>query len=109
MMSRAILLWTFLATVSGIGLFIVADRVQMLEAELARTNREVLQEEEAIHVLRAEWSYLNEPSRLAALVARHLDMQPPSSAQRLRIEDVPLRLPIGLADAIAPDGAGEAQ
>jgi hypothetical protein len=87
-----------LAVVAGIGLFHVAYRVQSLEEELARVNRDILRERETIHVLRAEWSYLNEPSRLAELSRRHLTLAPISASQMLRIEDLPLRLPPLIAE-----------
>ena len=54
----------------------------------------------AVHVLQAEWSYLNDPLRLADLTRRHTGLVPTTPGQigdfaslPLRIEDLPCRLP----------------
>ncbi|MAA97984.1 MAG: hypothetical protein CMN87_20525 [Stappia sp.] len=51
-------------------------------------------ERERIQLLRAEWSVLNDPSRLQGLVERykdHLHLEPLSVDQITRIEDIPIR------------------
>jgi len=93
MIGRGTLLWLALAIVAGVGLFQVSYRVQSLEDELTRVNRQILQERDTIHLLRAEWSYLNEPTRLAELAQRHLNLAPLAATQMVAIEDLPLRLP----------------
>jgi hypothetical protein len=98
MIGRGTLTWLSLAVVAGVGLFHVSYRVQSLEEELAQVNRDILHEQETIHVLRAEWSYLNEPQRLAELSRRHLTLAPLSAPQMMRIEDLPLRLPPLIAE-----------
>jgi hypothetical protein len=104
MIGRGTLVWLSLAVVAGVGLFHVSYRVQSLEEELARVNRDILHEQESIHVLRAEWSYLNEPQRLAELSRRHLTLAPLSANQMMRVEDLPLRLPPLIAEtAPLPD------
>ena len=107
MIGRGTVLWLTLAIVAGIGLFQVSYRVQSLEDELTRVNRQILQERDTIHVLRAEWSYLNEPTRLAELAQRHLNLAPLAASQMVRIEDLPLRLPPLVAET-APLPAGQA-
>jgi len=98
MIGRGTMLWLALAIVAGAGLFHVSYRVQSLEEELTQVNRDVLREQETIHLLHAEWSYLNEPTRLAELTHRHLALAPLSSSQMARIEDLPLRLPPLIAE-----------
>jgi cell division protein FtsL len=98
MIGRGTLLWLALAIVAGAGLFHVSYRVQSLEEELTQVNRDILREQETIHLLHAEWSYLNEPTRLAELTRRHLALAPLSSTQMVRIEDLPLRLPPLIAE-----------
>jgi hypothetical protein len=95
---RGTLLWLALATGAGAGLFHVSYRVQSLEEDLTQANRDILREQETIHLLRAEWSYLNEPTRLAEMTSRHLALTPLSSGQMVRIEDLPLRLPPLIAE-----------
>ncbi|HEX6980354.1 MAG TPA: energy transducer TonB [Alphaproteobacteria bacterium] len=85
------LIWVALASVVGFGLFQLKHKVQELEDELARLNRAVLAEQQAIHVLKAEWSYINQPQRLEALVLRHLDLQPMTPEQLGVLADVPMR------------------
>ena len=104
MIGRGTVVWLSLAIAAGVGLFHVSYRVQSLEDELAHVNRDILRQQETIHVLRAEWSYLNEPSRLAELNRRHLTLKPLSADQMMRIEDLPLRLPPLIAEtAPLPD------
>ena len=62
----------------GIGLFMVKYRVQDLENQLFDLNRQIVRDREALQVLRAEWSHLNEPSRLKILANRYLGMAPVS-------------------------------
>jgi len=99
MIGRGTIFWLALAIAAGIGLFQVSYRVQSLEDELTRVNRQILQERDTIHVLRAEWSYLNEPTRLAELAQRHLELAPLGATQMVRIEDLPLRLPALVAES----------
>lgn len=108
MIGRGTLLWLALAIVAGAGLFHVSYRVQSLEDELTRVNRDMLSEQETIHLLRAEWSYLNEPTRLADLTRRYLTLAPLSADQMVRIEDLPLRLPPLIAETtpLKDDQAG---
>lgn len=104
MIGRGTVVWLSLAIAAGVGLFHVSYRVQSLEDELVQVNRDILRQRETIHVLRAEWSYLNEPSRLAELTRRHLTLAPLSANQMMRIEDLPLRLPPLIAEtAPLPD------
>ena len=68
--------WLALALLIVIGLFHVKFQVQALEDELVRVNRQIDGEQQAIHVLKAEWSYVNQPQRLQGLSQRFLDLQP---------------------------------
>jgi hypothetical protein len=83
------LFWVVLAGCVGYGLYHLKNEVQALEDELFRVNRTILAEQEAIHVLRAEWSYLNQPARLQALASRHLDLGPTKPAQLGTIATLP--------------------
>jgi len=70
-----------LAAAAGGALFQVAFEVSELDDELARLNTDIRTDRDAIHVLRAEWSFLNQPERLEELTRRHLDLLPVSGAQ----------------------------
>ena len=104
MRGRSTFLWLTLAIVVGFGLFHVKYQVQDLEEELARLNAAILKEQQQIHVLRAEWSYLNTPSRLEELAARYLDLGPVETAQIGSVSSLPWR-PASRSRA-APAGTG---
>ena len=89
MIRLSTLLWFGLALVTGFGLFHLKYEVQALEDELVRLNRSILAEHEAIHVLKAEWSYVNQPQRLQALANRHLDLRPMRRCARMPILSSP--------------------
>ena len=91
MRGRSTFLWLILAIMVGFGLFHVKYQVQDLEEELARLNAAILKEQRQIHVLRAEWSYLNTPARLEELAARHLDLGPVETAQIGSLSSLPWR------------------
>ncbi|HCP00929.1 MAG TPA: hypothetical protein DIT35_05500 [Rhodospirillaceae bacterium] len=70
-----------LAAAAGGALFQIAFEVSELDDELAQLNRDIRAHRDTIHVLRAEWSFLNQPDRLEELTRRHLDLLPVSGAQ----------------------------
>jgi len=72
-------------------LFYVKEDVRELERELARVDRAIADHREAVRVLRSEWSYLNQPARIAVLAKRHLNLQPLAPSQIVRLEDLPMR------------------
>jgi cell division protein FtsL len=100
------IVWFGLAVGLGAGLFYVKHEVQLLEEELQRLDRKILADQEAIHVLRAEWTYLNQPQRLAALSRRYLELAPPTTAQITTIDDLPLRLDTVITKADNPTPVG---
>ncbi len=83
--------WIGLVSALGYGVFQVKYEVQEMESHLVQLNRSIVGDQQAIHILRAEWSYLNHPSRLDALARRHLALAPIAASQIGQIEDVPLR------------------
>lgn len=68
----------FLLLAGGISmvLFSVKYQVHDLESEHKRLSRELDDERRALHVLRAEWSTLNDPKRIKQLASEHLGMIP---------------------------------
>ncbi len=81
MKGSAVAVWVGVIGAMALGLYQVTDAVQTREDELARLNRDLIASEEAIHVLRAEWSYLNRPERLARLAGDHLALAPMTAQQ----------------------------
>ncbi|MBC7134681.1 MAG: hypothetical protein H5U25_03440, partial [Oceanibaculum nanhaiense] len=100
MIRQGFLFWVLLVGGAGVALFLLKYEVQAREERLARINAEIIRTQEAIQVLRAEWSYLNRPDRLADLATRHLDLVPASGRQiAVSLTAVPEARPV-----ITPDG-----
>tara|TARA_R110000787_G_scaffold35825_7_gene91757 strand:- start:481 stop:870 length:390 start_codon:yes stop_codon:yes gene_type:complete len=91
MMQRGTIVWMLLAVAAGIGLFLLKYEVAEMEDRLAEINRRTLVNLESVHVLKAEWSYLNRPERLETLGRDLLSLQPVKPQQTLDIADIPLR------------------
>jgi hypothetical protein len=90
------IIWVVVLALLGIGLFQVKYNVQTKERELREVRRQIEANLSAIHVLDAEWSYLNDPLRLADLTRRHTELTPTTPGQigdfaslPPRIEDAP--------------------
>ena len=91
MIGRTTLLWLALAAAVVFGLFHVKYEVAALEEELNRLNIATLREQNQIHVLEAEWSYLNRPSRLEELAERYLTLKPLGPHQLTTVSALPIR------------------
>ena len=102
MMKRTTLLLSLLATALTLVLFQVSYGVQHMEGELDSINRDILAHRQAIHVLKAEWSHLNEPERLRKLSIKHLDLGPLSATQIGSIADFPTVSATALPDDAIP-------
>ena len=76
----------------SLGLYIVKHGVIELENRLTQVNREIARDQRAIHVLKAEWSFLNEPARVRDLAERHLGMSPAVGGQFGALIALPARL-----------------
>jgi cell division protein FtsL len=94
------LVWLIAIIVAALGLFHVKYQVQRLEEELGLKHQSILEHREAIHVLKAEWSYLNRPARVSDLARRHLGLAPLVGAQVVRLEDLPKRAAPKADDAV---------
>jgi cell division protein FtsL len=102
---RATVLWSLLAALVGFGLFHVKYQVQKLEDQLARLNRDIVREQEQIHVLRAEATYLNRPERIEQLTQKYLsNLAPPKPNQMSTIAQLPMRAPASTDPATAQTG-----
>jgi len=81
------------AAVAALFLFALKQDVRQMEDELRTAHRDILGQQEAIQVLETEWSYLNQPARIADLAKRHLGLQPISATRVVNLDDLPLRAP----------------
>ena len=99
--------WLVLVLAAGFTTFKVKYAVQDIEDELSRTRRQTIAEQQEIRVLTAEWTYLNQPERLAELNRRFLGLAAVTTKQLQRsIAEIPLRAPPApIAPAAAPADA----
>ena len=88
MIRHTTLLFLLLAGALSVALFSIKYKVQDLEQELAFLNKSIYQERQSIHVLKAEWSFLNNPERLGGLARRHLNMVPVKPSQLATLKEV---------------------
>ena len=94
MIGKTHMIWLALTVVSSGALFHTSYRVQELNETLGRINREIIREQEAIQVLKAEWAYLNEPARLERLVREYTALAPTEAVQlAASVEEIPMRDP----------------
>lgn len=75
-MQRSTFFFALLAFIFGFILFKVKYEVVELEQNLRNTLAKIHQEDETMHILKAEWSHLNEPQRLQTLSEKYLDAHP---------------------------------
>ncbi len=83
-------------TASAAFVFQVKYRSEAVAERVADLQRAVDEEHEAISLLKAEWSYLIQPSRVQELIERHhgrLELVPVSPEQIGTFSDLPMRRP----------------
>lgn len=89
MIRRSTLIWSALAVGVGIGLYFAKHEVRDLEERLEVLHGAISQQRENIHVLEAEWAYLNRPERLAELGSRLLELQPVAASRIVTLDAFP--------------------
>ena len=89
MKSTAIFIWIGLASIAGFALFNIKFKVEQLDNDLSQLNKQILKEQNAVHVLRAEWSYLNRPENIENLARKYLpDLRYPETSQIGGLDDL---------------------
>ncbi len=91
MIRRSTIILLLVLVMASLGLYRLKYSVQGLEIAFADLERQVAEEQEAIHVLDAEWAHLNQPERLSVLVARYLQWSAIEANQFVAIDGLPLR------------------
>ena len=87
-MRHTTLLFLLLTGAISVTLFSIKYQVQDLEDDLDKIRKSIIAEHQAIHVLEAEWSHLNNPERLGDLARRHLGMRPVNPAQLTSFKNI---------------------
>lgn len=88
MIRRSTLVVGGLTLVVGLALFKTKYAVMSLEQQHSQIKKNIQETREAIHVLRAEWAHLNDPSRLQVLAQKYLDIAPVGGSQLISFADV---------------------
>ena len=90
-MRKTTLLSLVLALFCGTGIFHTSQKVHDEREKIATIEAAIGKEEESLRVLNAEWSYLNQPTRLEKLAKTYLHMVPMKGGQFVKVENIPLR------------------
>ena len=90
MMRATTILWVIIAAIVGLGLYTLKNEVKALEEDLAQINHKIADSRESIHVIKAEWSFLNDPERLREQAERHLGLKPIKPAQLTTFDALPM-------------------
>lgn len=103
-----LLAWVFAVVVAVFLLYRVKYEVQALKAQVAESSRQLEAEREALHVVAAEWAYLNRPARLRSLSAKYLSSSSITADRIAEIEAVPFPKAPSVAGSLplAPMPAG---
>lgn len=67
--------WLTLSIAMGTALFNISQKTENERHQITSLEHQIAEERESLSILRAEWSYLNQPSRLRELAKKHLDLQ----------------------------------
>ncbi len=73
----------------GFGILVMKNQVQGLERQLVSINKTIQDDIKTIHVLKAEWSHLNNPGRLRQLAEKHILLNPVQAEQIINYSALP--------------------
>ena len=91
-MTRIIAIFMVALTLSAaIALYRFKDQAAGIDAHIDDLRAKIAQEHETITVLRAEWNYLNQPSRIQSLAERYLELEQLKVEQLASASELPMR------------------
>src|SRR3546814_19710321 len=107
-----ILCWLVAGSVTALILFQIKQEVRVLQEQVADTRRTILEDQDAVHVLEAEWSYLNRPARIGPLADRRLALAQTPAERIIGFDDPPMpgaheQAPGQDPQALEPQSAGQ--
>jgi cell division protein FtsL len=100
----SLVIWLIVAGAVAFGLYQVKYEVQRLEEDLQKVRQDIRRDRIALHVLEAEWAYLNRPDRLERLARKHLDMAPVGPQQVAAATALPPRIRAQETERAAAEG-----
>lgn len=77
-----------------VGVYALKYSVEDIASEKAALERKIDRQEGELSLLKADWSYLNQPAHVAPIVARHqeaLALVPTAQEQFGRMDNLPMR------------------
>lgn len=86
-MRRSLILLLLVCVGYGAAVYHLKFAVGQLESSLSHTQRQIIAEKEAIHILRAEMAYITRPEQIAQMAAKHLDLSPIAVTQINQLAD----------------------
>ena len=94
-MNRAtyLLFWFSVTLAISLGLYHTSYRVDHLTHSLQSLNAHIKTEQRNIHILKAEWVFLSNPSRVASAAQKYLTLQPTKTKQISSLRKLSSRLP----------------
>ncbi len=102
------LVFAGVAAVAGLYLYHVKHQTQLLERTITRTQQSIDAARERSGVLRAEWTLMNDPDRLAELAGQFLKLVTVAPRQFTTVADLASRLPAPRALPVAPEQSTDA-
>ncbi len=88
------IVWLSAVIISSTMMFHTNDHVRGQEQKLRSLNMQIMAEQESLHVLKAEWVYLANPSRIAAAAQHHLGLQATDTKRVTAMHDIAVLLPV---------------
>jgi hypothetical protein len=79
-----------LSAMLGCIIYQIKHRVLDLEKTMHQLNREIINTNEGLHILKAEWGYLNQPRRLQALNNKYLQLRAIGHTQVASYQTLPV-------------------
>jgi hypothetical protein len=74
-----------------IGTYRIAEEARVARATLAKTERQIAREQQALVVLGAEWARVTRPQRIHALTERHLKLTDAPTIELASFNELPRR------------------
>lgn len=81
-------IWSVVIVSSAFMLYRVKYEVQSIRLQIAQTTKELAAEKQSLHVVAAEWAYLNRPDRLQRLADKYLATKNTTVKQVAEVEAI---------------------
>jgi hypothetical protein len=75
------------AVICGV-VYDLKSRVTALDRELRQVRAQIAVTDQTVHLLQAEWTHLNQPDILNALVTEHTALAPVNAEQLVTLDDI---------------------